>query len=145
MFEKYLIHDLNNAVIQLHEGGRAEANARPGFADPGLWTVAVFRAESGRSLHSDVWERHPTGSEVLGALSGAIEVYLRDHDEGSAPVVTLTAGQAFIVPPGQWHRLDVRAPADLLVVTPRSGTEHESVAGVGAAARTPRSATGRQP
>jgi mannose-6-phosphate isomerase-like protein (cupin superfamily) len=75
-----------------------------------------------------VWERHPAGSEVLCALSGAIEVYLRDHGEGSPPAVSLTAGQAFVVPIGQWHRLDVREPADLLAVTPRAGTEHEHVA-----------------
>jgi oxalate decarboxylase/phosphoglucose isomerase-like protein (cupin superfamily) len=145
MFENYLVHELHGAAIQLRDGGGADANAFPGLTDPGLWTVAVLQVESGRSVHSHVWERHPAGSEVLGALSGAIEVYLRDHGEGSAPVVTLTAGQAFIVPPGRWHRLGVHEPGDLLVITPRSGTEHAHVADGGTAELIPRPSERLQP
>jgi len=35
---------------------------------------------------------------------------------------TPVAGQLFVVPRGVWHRLVLREPADLLVVTPPHGT-----------------------
>jgi mannose-6-phosphate isomerase-like protein (cupin superfamily) len=74
-----------------------------------------------------VWERHPAGQEVLLVLSGAISVYLRDHRDGREPFAALMAGQAFVVPAGQWHRLTVEEPADLLALTPRAETQHERV------------------
>jgi mannose-6-phosphate isomerase-like protein (cupin superfamily) len=121
--------DLFDTVIQLRDGGIAEPSARPGIADVGLWSVATLRADSDQALHSDVWERHPTGHEVLGVLSGVINVYLRDHEGGQEPVATLTSGQAFIVPAGRWHRLTVSEPAALLAITPRTGTRHERITG----------------
>jgi mannose-6-phosphate isomerase-like protein (cupin superfamily) len=115
------ILDLFDTVIQLREGGVAE----PGGTDAGAWTVAAHRADSDRALHSDMWERHPAGQEVLCVLSGAVTAHLRDHDDGRSPVATLTVGQALVVPAGCWHRLTVAEPGDLLVITPRAGTEHE--------------------
>jgi mannose-6-phosphate isomerase-like protein (cupin superfamily) len=122
MFENY---DLFKTLIRLREGGVAEpVDRREGFTGgESLWTVGAFHAESDRSVHADHWERHPQGHEVLVVLSGALGVHLRD--EGPEPVVTLTAGQSFIVPPGRWHRLAVEEPGDLISITPRTGTEHE--------------------
>ncbi|WP_072477545.1 cupin domain-containing protein [Amycolatopsis australiensis] len=116
MFENY---DLFSTLIQLHAGGVAKlVNRRDA---PGLWTVGAFHAESDRAVHSDVWERHPGGHEILVVLSGELHVHLRDEGH----VVTLTAGRSFLVPPGCWHRLTVGEPGDLLSITPRAGTEHE--------------------
>jgi mannose-6-phosphate isomerase-like protein (cupin superfamily) len=117
--------DLFDNLIQLREGGGAELSARPGVSDAGLWTMAAIHANDSTALHSDVWERHPSGNEVLCVLSGAVNVYFRDH--GDAPVATVTAGQAVIVPIGQWHRLTVSEPASLLAITPRAETQHERV------------------
>lgn len=122
--------DLFRTVIQLRDGGGAEPSARPGVADPGLWTVAAIHADGDRALHSDVWERHPTGQEVLCALSGAFHVHLRDHGDGREPAATLRPGEAFIVPAGRWHRLTVAEPGDLLAITPRAETQHERAGGV---------------
>jgi mannose-6-phosphate isomerase-like protein (cupin superfamily) len=119
--------DLFDTPIQLRAGGHAEPGGGRDGAGPGLWTVAAHRAADDRSLHSDVWERHPAGQEVLCVLSGAITAYLRDHDDGGRPVATLGPGRALVVPAGCWHRLTVAEPGDLLVVTPRAGTEHERV------------------
>ncbi|GCD96199.1 cupin domain-containing protein [Embleya hyalina] len=117
--------DLFDSLIHLREGGIVDAGPRRGFGDPGLWTVTAFHAADDRAVHADVWERHPAGQEVLCVLSGVVCVHLRDHDDGREPVATLTAGTCFVVPAGRWHRLTVREPGDLLVVTPREGTGHE--------------------
>lgn len=121
--------DLLDTAIQLRDGGSAEPGARRGLAAPGLWTVAAIRADSDQAVHADVWERHPAGDEVLCVLSGAITVSLRDHGDGTEPVVTLRSGQAVVVPTGCWHRLTVSEPADLLALTPRADTQHERVSG----------------
>ncbi|MGA8117084.1 MAG: cupin domain-containing protein [Actinocatenispora sp.] len=135
MFENYSV-DLFDTLIHLREGGEAVPTARrnpkrAGHGDTGLWTLTAFHADSDRAVHADVWERHPSGHEVLCALNGELRVYLRDHGDGTVPVATLTPGRSFIVPAGQWHRLAVVEPGDLLVVTPRDGTEHERVDAAG--------------
>ncbi len=126
--------DLFDTMIHLRQGGVAEAaeprtraNALAGRGAASLWTVGAFHADSDRAVHADVWERHPSGSEMLCVLSGAMHVYLRDHGDGTVPVATLTSGQSFIVPAGRWHRLAVVEPADLLAITPRVNTQHENV------------------
>jgi len=123
MFENYTALDLYSTLIQLRDDGSADGTARSERSDIGLWTISAFHADNDQALHSHVWERHPTGHEVLGVLSGSLHVYLREA--GEDPVATLTAGQAFLVPTGAWHRLSVREPGDLLSITPRAGTEHE--------------------
>jgi len=128
MFENYTV-DLFDTPVQLREGGlveNAESRARGSAGDDaGLWTMGAFHADDDHAVHSDVWERHPGGHEVLCVLSGAFRVHLRDHGDGTEPVATLTAGRSFIVPAGRWHRLSVAEPGDLLSITPRPGTEHE--------------------
>jgi mannose-6-phosphate isomerase-like protein (cupin superfamily) len=127
MFLNYLSpQSLSEHSIQLREGRVVEASTATGVRDAGLWTVAHLHADDGRALHSDVWERHPNGDEVLSVLSGVVEVYLRDHRSG--PAMTLGAGEFVVVPRGVWHRLDVRAPADLMAITPRLETQHERMA-----------------
>ncbi|WP_405493943.1 cupin domain-containing protein [Nocardia sp. NBC_00511] len=118
--------DMFDTLIQLRAGGSVDITGRgnPG-ADPGLWTVAAFRAEDDRAVHSDVWERHPAGEEVLCLLRGRLAVFLRDEGDGVRPHATLTPGDCFVVPPGQWHRLSVLEPCELMSITPRPGTTHE--------------------
>lgn len=128
MFEKYgKTIDLFQALVHLREGGIAEPSAKPGVADPGLWTLGAIHADSNCALHSDVWERHPTGQEVLCVFSGTVNVHLRDQEDDTKPYATLTAGQAFVVPANTWHRLTVTEPANLLAITPRAETQHERI------------------
>lgn len=120
MCEKYTQPvDLFETWVRLHDGSTAEPAAAFSPAAAGSWTVAAFHAADDDAVHADHWERHPGGNEVLCPLSGAVEVYLRDRPDGGdagEPVATLTAGQVFIVPVGQWHRLAVAEPGDLLAV-----------------------------
>ncbi len=126
--------DLFDTLIHLRRGGVAEVaqpstrlNALASRGDAGLWSVGACHADNDRAVHSDVWERHPSGDEVLCVLSGVVHVYLRDHGDGTVPVATLTAGQSFVVPVGRWHRLAVVEAGDLLAITPRVDTQHEQV------------------
>ena len=68
------------------------------------------------------WEMHPSGDELLVALSGEFEVLLQDgRSDRSVP---LAAGKAFLVPYGMWHRLKVKTAGEVVFVTPGKGTQH---------------------
>lgn len=74
------------------------------------------------------WEMHPAGDEILLALSGSMAVVLQgvlqgDPDESFA----LRTGEAFVVPRGRWHRLNVIEPGEVVFITPGDGTEHKSL------------------
>ncbi|SPM29630.1 hypothetical protein MTAB308_3122 [Mycobacterium terramassiliense] len=89
--------------------------------------MAAFHVTDNGSVHSDVWERHPAGDEVLCLLSGAITVHLRGQVAEEAVTGALRAGTCWVVPAGHWHRLTVEEPGDLVVITPRANTTHQTV------------------
>lgn len=115
--------DIFASMVEFHEGGAIHERPRGASGDWGMWTMAAFHVDSNRAVHSDVWERHPLGDELLCLLSGAITVHLRD----SVTTVELRPGTCYAIPAGQWHRLTVEEPGDLMAVTPRSDTAHEPV------------------
>lgn len=69
------------------------------------------------------WEMHPAGDEVLLLLSGAVTVVL--ENPAGVERYALSAGEAFTVPRGCWHRIEVRAAGDLVFMTAGAGTEHK--------------------
>jgi quercetin dioxygenase-like cupin family protein len=71
------------------------------------------------------WELHPSGDELLVALSGEFEVLLQDGSNDTS--ATLSAGQVFLVPFGVWHRVRVKTPGEILFITPGKGTQHRPV------------------
>ncbi|ABS62287.1 Cupin 2 conserved barrel domain protein [Parvibaculum lavamentivorans DS-1] len=89
--------------------------------------LARMKAEGPDDLHADQWEIHPEGDEFIHVLEGEVALIL----EGAADGVTLTAGDAAIVPRGRWHRFDWMGPVALLFVTPPGGTELRDVAASG--------------
>lgn len=74
----------------------------------------------------DHWERHPAGDEILVLLSGELELVI-DTDAGERRIV-VKAGETFVMPKGLWHRGIVRAPGELMFITPGAGTEHRPIA-----------------
>jgi hypothetical protein len=71
--------------------------------------------------HSDHWEAHPAGDELLFRLSGEMDVLLERR--GRRRRVRLSArAPCCLVPRGVWHTLEVRRPGALLFVTPGAGT-----------------------
>lgn len=71
-------------------------------------------------------ERHPAGDEILVLLSGELELVI-DTDAGERRNV-VKAGETFVMPKGLWHRGIVRAPGELMFITPGAGTEHRPIA-----------------
>ena len=60
-------------------------------------------------------EMHPDGDELVFVTEGHVDVVLEGDTK---EVVSLQAGDAFLVPQGVWHRLVIRAPTTLLHMTP---------------------------
>ncbi|GAB4376574.1 MAG: hypothetical protein Kow00114_40320 [Kiloniellaceae bacterium] len=72
------------------------------------------------------WEVHPAGEEILLLLSGAMTLILEGVLEGDPDErFTLRPGEAFVVPRGRWHRIEVTEPGELVFMTEGDGTEHK--------------------
>jgi mannose-6-phosphate isomerase-like protein (cupin superfamily) len=72
-------------------------------------------------------ELHPDGDELLYLVSGHVDVILDDGDQdhvGTERVVSVRAGEAFLVPRGVWHRVELREPSRLVHITPGPGDGH---------------------
>jgi mannose-6-phosphate isomerase-like protein (cupin superfamily) len=115
--------DIFASPIELCPGGAVQERGWSG--DTGLWTVAAFHATDNGSVHSDVWELHPAGDEMLFLLSGAITVHWRGQAGDEVVMRALTAGACLVVPAGRWHRLTVEEPGDLVAITPRANTAYQ--------------------
>jgi homogentisate 1,2-dioxygenase len=110
-----LLRDGTSAVVR----GRGEPVRVDGF------TVGVVSRMDRPPPHRG--ELHPDGDELLYLVSGRIEVVLDDGDldhVGSETRHEVGAGEAFVVPRGVWHRLEVLEPAHLVHVTPGPGSGH---------------------
>ena len=89
------------------------------------WLVACFHAASNQDVHSDYWEIHPVGQEVVAVLSGEARLILRAAGPDEEETVTLRAGTACVVPRNRWHRLEIDGPTDLQSIVPRRGSRLE--------------------
>ena len=67
-------------------------------------------------------EMHPDGDELIFLISGRFDLYA--EEDGVETVTPVSAGQAVIVPKGVWHRLDIKEPCQIVVMTPGPGGEH---------------------
>lgn len=117
---------LNDTFVHLAANG----DAAPVAVTPSFWRtssqskrfdrlVGSFEFASSEDLHSSTQEMHPEADELLVLLSGAIDVVV--ERDGAEQTVALEAGQAAIVPRGEWHRLVMREPGKLLFVNSRTG------------------------
>lgn len=96
-----------------------------GTAAPG-WTVAAFRVATTADVHGDHWEMHPDAEELVAVMSGALRMYLRPETTGGhQDSVTVPAGNAFVVPRGRWHRIELDEPSHLMAITVRHHTRLE--------------------
>lgn len=99
-------------------GGYAERHADDGV-EGRLVTMHSFSASW------DVWEMHPSGSEVVLCTAGEITL-LQEHPDGSTGNVTLGPGEYAVNEPGTWHTADVAESATALFITAGQGTEHRA-------------------
>ena len=83
--------------------------------------LGVFQIASPDDLHSDIWEMHPAGDEVLLMLTGALGV---EYSDGFCRGTSaLESGRGVVMPKGVWHRLLLREPGLLMVLSPSQGTK----------------------
>ena len=110
---------------------RPEGDATLLKFEPALWKrlrddPPKGRLAGGVRLRKNTgWEMHPDGDELLILLSGSIRLLLDDGE--SETIVKVSAGKAFVVPRGVWHRQLVNEPGDLLFFTPGPRTETRPV------------------
>ena len=121
--------DPHNTYLHVTADGRA----RPIEVDSRFWSHTVQELGAGRLLTAfrcdrdwDHWEMHPAGDEVVIVLSGSCDFVL-DHPELGERRTLLSAGRMLVVPGGIWHRLEVIAPVELLLLTAGEGTQHRPV------------------
>ena len=69
------------------------------------------------------WEMHPSGSEVVICIHGAMRL-TQEFPDGSHKQVPLSAGEYAINPPGVWHIADVEESATAIFITSGEGTQH---------------------
>jgi hypothetical protein len=123
------IVDLSTHRLQFETGGNVQPTERRPTVGDENWSLGLYHAETNGDVHSDYWERHPRGAEVVCCVRGAIRLFVRPSgpDETSGDMVRLLPGQAAIVARGRWHRLEVNEPADLVAVTVPDGTQLEKM------------------
>jgi quercetin dioxygenase-like cupin family protein len=69
-------------------------------------------------------EIHPDGDEILYVISGRLSVRTEsDPDEE----LVLSAGQACIVPMGEWHKVSILEETQLIHITPGPNGDHRPV------------------
>lgn len=118
----------------IHLGLGATASVQPEFTGEMSWYEGYGQRHGedgleGRlvSMHRfdtswDVWEMHPSGSEVVLCTAG--EINLVQEVDGAEVVTTLDAGQYAINAPGVWHTADVTSSAECVFITAGLGTQH---------------------
>jgi quercetin dioxygenase-like cupin family protein len=88
--------------------------------DPGVKGVLVGETEiTASSRHHG--ERHLDGDEVLYLMSGRVRVSMEASD-ATPTEISVSQGEALIVPKGVWHRLLIDEPSRILVIS-RGRTE----------------------
>ena len=71
-------------------------------------------------------EMHPDGDEVLYLISGRASVVFLDSPQAD---IEMNPGDGLIVPRGQWHRVDILEPCQIVYLTPGPNNEFRPLAG----------------
>src|ERR1700722_17185815 len=108
----HLVHDQSYSTLSVDDDYWCHADSALELQEGRI--MCVFAYESSWTW----WERHPVGTELVLALSGAVVFHLQ-HDDGSgARSVALAEGECLLVPEGAWHRAEISSPTTMLFVTP---------------------------
>jgi mannose-6-phosphate isomerase-like protein (cupin superfamily) len=120
--------DLASTFVKFGPNGETEPVAiTPSFwgrslsSGPGDRFLGVVAFDSAADLHADLLERHPGADELLLVLEGALVLVI--EEPGGVRSVELGAGDAYLVPCGFWHRLEMRRSGRLLFVNSRHRME----------------------
>lgn len=115
--------DLFASFVRFHHDGRAHADRKLFDPERDGWQLMTFHAETDADVHADHWEIHTGADEVVSCLSGGIRLYFRPEQQADAEQeFRLAPGTAVIVPRGQWHRIELDSPSDIMSVTVPRGS-----------------------
>jgi mannose-6-phosphate isomerase-like protein (cupin superfamily) len=124
--EAYSIRDVATTLLRDGTSEVVPTAGRPVRVDG--YTVGVVSRMEHPPPHRG--EMHPDGDEYLYFVSGRVQVVLDDGDQdhvGDESRYDVGPGEAFIVPRGVWHRIEVIEPAHLVHVTPGPGSGHRPI------------------
>jgi mannose-6-phosphate isomerase-like protein (cupin superfamily) len=113
--------ELAENTLGFFQDGRAELLPAVAGPPPRIAGYTVSAPRMSQAPPHD-GEMHPDGDELVFLLSGRVTVVI--EDEAPPRHVTLTEGQAVIVPRGVWHKVLLDEPSQLLHITPGPGGEH---------------------
>lgn len=85
-------------------------------------TLAIIDVEANAPHNGEI---HPDGDEFLYVISGRLRVV--SESDPNAPLI-LGPGEACIVNRGEWHKVEMIEPAQLLHVTPGPNGDHRPLA-----------------
>lgn len=70
-------------------------------------------------------EMHPDGDELLLVISGRVKVFFEREPDSPRE---LGAGDACIVPKGEWHKLKLVERSKIIYITPGPNSKHRPLA-----------------
>jgi len=112
--------DVTRFVLDLHRDFSVTTRARkPGPPERIDAMTIGFVSVTGDAPHNG--EVHPDGDEILYVISAKLRVV--GESDPDAPV-DLGQGEACIVRRGEWHRVTMLEPAQLLHITPGPSGDH---------------------
>ena len=118
--------DLFASFIRLNQDGQSHAEQQVFDPERDGWQVMTFHVETNADVHADYWEIHTDADEVVSCLTGGIRLHFRPKQPGQQEEeIKLAAGTALIVPCGQWHRIELDAPSDIMSITVARGSRLE--------------------
>ncbi len=106
--------DVSDFVLNIHRDLSISPRAhKPGPSERIDGLTVGFVSVTGDSPHNG--EVHPDGDEILYVISGKLRVI--GESDPSTPL-DLGSGEACIVRRGEWHRVIMLEPSQLLHITP---------------------------
>jgi len=117
-FEDAMVAFLPGAALQVLPGDQRQH-------PQAQWLMGIKPYTDDRSVHSQYWERHPCGDELLALLEGRLRLTLQAN--GQEVEQDVLAGQSVLIPRGCWHRLQALEPGRVMFVTPTANSEHRRV------------------
>ena len=113
-------------TVVMHPDGRSEVKKAVWGPEPridGFMAMAPLLTRN--PPHAG--EMHPGGDELIFLISGRLDIIA--EEEGNETVTAMEAGQAVVIPKGVWHRLDIKEPCQLVVMTPGPESKHRPLPG----------------
>jgi mannose-6-phosphate isomerase-like protein (cupin superfamily) len=112
--------DVSRFVLDVHRDLSVSARARkPGPPERVDGMTVGFQTVTQDAPHGG--EMHPDGDEILFVISGRFRVA---GDSTPDKPIELGPGEACIVHRGEWHRVSVLEPGQLVNITPGPRGEH---------------------